>query len=70
MPHLGNVALFTRAWIEISLINRIAEVKVVALFTRAWIEIAPKGESRSSQSVALFTRAWIEIVALRLITDS
>ena len=36
---MPQVALFTRAWIEIALINRIAEVKVVALFTRAWIEI-------------------------------
>ena len=36
---VSTVALFTRAWIEIALINRIAEVKVVALFTRAWIDI-------------------------------
>ena len=28
MTFLKKVALFTRAWIEIALINRIAEVKV------------------------------------------
>ena len=33
------VALFTRAWIEISAIAAPVTVRVVALFTRAWIEI-------------------------------
>ena len=33
------VALFTRAWIEMTLAGWGAAVKGVALFTRAWIEI-------------------------------
>ena len=33
------VALFTRAWIEISFAVATADVTIVALFTRAWIEI-------------------------------
>ena len=33
------VALFTRAWIEISLFENKASWNNVALFTRAWIEI-------------------------------
>ena len=37
----GNmVALFTRAWIEITTILGICAIVLVALFTRAWIEIA------------------------------
>ena len=34
-----NVALFTRAWIEILLFRLRREKRIVALFTRAWIEI-------------------------------
>ena len=34
-----KVALFTRAWIEISDIEELEALKRVALFTRAWIEI-------------------------------
>ena len=34
-----NVALFTRAWIEIILYNTKYLKHMVALFTRAWIEI-------------------------------
>ena len=34
-----NVALFTRAWIEIANGDRAAILADVALFTRAWIEI-------------------------------
>ena len=34
-----NVALFTRAWIEICKSIQSVQVNVVALFTRAWIEI-------------------------------
>ena len=33
------VALFTRAWIEISPVIASADTVTVALFTRAWIEI-------------------------------
>ena len=33
------VALFTRAWIEISNVEVFSKMKMVALFTRAWIEI-------------------------------
>ena len=35
-----QVALFTRAWIEITLAIRAVDITPVALFTRAWIEIA------------------------------
>ena len=34
-----NVALFTRAWIEISPATASADTVTVALFTRAWIEM-------------------------------
>ena len=34
-----QVALFTRAWIEMMVICMLPLVLVVALFTRAWIEI-------------------------------
>ena len=33
------VALFTRAWIEISPNIPARNIKIVALFTRAWIEM-------------------------------
>ena len=36
-----NVALFTRAWIEITYTQITPGEICVALFTRAWIEIAP-----------------------------
>ena len=36
---LSSVALFTRAWIEISLTQVQQSYCRVALFTRAWIEI-------------------------------
>ena len=34
-----DVALFTRAWIEIADIDSFDDIELVALFTRAWIEI-------------------------------
>ena len=34
-----DVALFTRAWIEITIACGSASTVMVALFTRAWIEI-------------------------------
>ena len=34
-----NVALFTRAWIEINRLLAGQMSRIVALFTRAWIEI-------------------------------
>ena len=37
--HEKVVALFTRAWIEISCHEKLSSVRAVALFTRAWIEI-------------------------------
>ena len=58
-----SVALFTRAWIEISLSELPAPTLKVALFTRAWIEISKADCNRSKLSVALFTRAWIEILS-------
>ena len=33
------VALFTRAWIEIDILEKALQNYFVALFTRAWIEI-------------------------------
>ena len=55
------VALFTRAWIEISHLTGVLKSNVVALFTRAWIEIQSQVTDFVTQVVALFTRAWIEI---------
>ena len=40
MEVIGNVALFTRAWIEIPNGFDEAVIITVALFTRAWIEIS------------------------------
>ena len=37
-----NVALFTRAWIEILKRTTTLLASIVALFTRAWIEISKK----------------------------
>ena len=56
-----NVALFTRAWIEIARYLVDYPIRIVALFTRAWIEIFSKCYVYRSWRVALFTRAWIEI---------
>ena len=55
------VALFTRAWIEISSLWIRIIIMLVALFTRAWIEIGTGWTTYIDGSVALFTRAWIEI---------
>ena len=46
---MKNVALFTRAWIEIDYLFRRFLSADVALFTRAWIEIA-------SASAGVFSR--------------
>ena len=56
-----TVALFTRAWIEMTEILLICLWSRVALFTRAWIEINFIVLKRYQNGVALFTRAWIEI---------
>ena len=56
-----QVALFTRAWIEINENIMTCDYRVVALFTRAWIEIVAKIGKDFGTKVALFTRAWIEI---------
>ena len=56
------MALFTRAWIEISMVFTAYKLCKVALFTRAWIEIRILGNICVFDTrVALFTRAWIEI---------
>ena len=39
MTFLKRVALFTRAWIEITNLSVDAKGTSVALFTRAWIEM-------------------------------
>ena len=41
-----NVALFTRAWIEISAVRLSDAVSCVALFTMAWIEISYRQDRR------------------------
>ena len=56
-----EVALFTRAWIEIRNLVKSTNVILVALFTRAWIEIFFAIKNSTCHTVALFTRAWIEI---------
>ena len=56
------VALFARAWIEISQSPKNLSHHFVALFARAWIEISPTGVYTITEDyVALFARAWIEI---------
>ena len=61
MP-LSLVALFTRAWIEMSVYRTCHSGRRVALFTRAWIEIHADFILLIEPCVALFTRAWIEIL--------
>ena len=61
LSHSFHVALFTRAWIEISAKYPFFVKNSVALFTRAWIEIIICCEVVTPMLVALFTRAWIEI---------
>ena len=55
------VALFTRAWIEMTIDDLWRSTALVALFTRAWIEIYRICQATLAGWVALFTRAWIEI---------
>ncbi len=57
----ADVALFTRAWIEIPETSILLKFSFVALFTRAWIEIIGETVKIKNTLVALFTRAWIEI---------
>ena len=59
---LYQVALFTRAWIEIRAAQKNFHGACVALFTRAWIEILTAIFVLKTLLVALFTRAWIEII--------
>ena len=61
MYFIPNVALFTRAWIEIRIKTTEPSFIIVALFTRAWIEIILPMFFVFIIIVALFTRAWIEI---------
>ena len=69
----GEVALFTRAWIEMILMIYSTKILLVALFTRAWIEIKLYPKDIKSYNVALFTRAWIEMeifLIMNLIVNS
>ena len=61
-----TVALFTRAWIEITNGYKLNVIRQVALFARAWIEITPNMRTIRGCLVALFARAWIEMVSLYL----
>ncbi len=45
------VALFTRAWIEIFLLNFMLSQDKVALFTRAWIEIVYNAQGQFAELV-------------------
>ena len=56
-----SVALFARAWIEITKKLPVPQAGSVALFARAWIEIRSSGYVKGDVTVALFARAWIEI---------
>ena len=56
-----QVALFARAWIEISDFLKCQSPCLVALFARAWIEMSLLARQRQSATVALFARAWIEM---------
>ena len=56
-----NVALHTRAWIEMEQGYEINPELKVALHTRAWIEIDVKEACYLFMIVALHTRAWIEM---------
>ncbi len=58
---IEKVALFTRAWIEMSSTSEDFKGVLVALFTRAWIEIEVGYIFDKDGNVALFTRAWIEM---------
>ena len=64
----SSVALFTRAWIEITNLSVDAKGTSVALFTRAWIEIHKSVKCTRIHVVALFTRAWIEIMPIAYFT--
>ena len=61
------VALFTRAWIEITRSEEPPQYRRVALFTRAWIEMKNGSHNAIPLLVALFTRAWIEIAWIAVV---
>ena len=61
MPFKYRVALFARAWIEITAYASLVGSAMVALFARAWIEIDTEPLPQAKRCVALFARAWIEI---------
>ena len=66
-----KVALFARAWIEITKGVNHNLVIYVALFARAWIEISDRlGICKRHYKVALFARAWIEIIGTALASAS
>ena len=64
---MHKVALFTRAWIEITSNVPPLICFSVALFTRAWIEIVILCLRYMLLIVALFTRAWIEIYLITVL---
>ena len=59
-----RVALYTSAWIEISIIFARICNTFVALYTSAWIEITVSSDFETFVNVALYTSAWIEITCL------
>ena len=63
------VALFARAWIEITWNKKKERLFTVALFARAWIEMNMLIIYIINTHVALFARAWIEIMSLEKATD-
>ena len=63
------VALYTSAWIEISLHSPEPLQCGVALYTSAWIEIVQHFNFSAFHIVALYTSAWIEINKAKLNQD-
>ena len=59
-----SVALYARAWVEISAIALTSSASLVALYARAWVEISSIFVRSETMAVALYARAWVEIYLL------
>ena len=57
----ARVALYARAWVEITLQSAIILALIVALYARAWVEIRLWRQDADVGFVALYARAWVEI---------
>ena len=47
--HFNKVTLYTRVWIEISIVALLQRFALVTLYTRVWIEITLPGTERDQQ---------------------